>query len=198
MKPPDLPCLLQFLEPSSITPCWKFTSHRSSILSTILMILPSPSHQITSLILGFLIFANFRRPALVYDLHLVQGSFLLSLSSRRQAGSGFNVLYTLPPYPFLIPFPFTTLNLEGLECLVADWVVSAITGCACSWRIQWLKVLDCWFVVHLPRFNFSLRIVEVIMVNGYLLTEIALWRLFPSSDSGKKNDDNSGFFNPFS
>lgn len=33
---------------------------------------------------------------------------------------------------------------------------------------------------------------------GYLLTEIALWRLFPSSDSGKKNDDNSGFFNPFS
>ncbi|KAJ8428539.1 hypothetical protein Cgig2_003787 [Carnegiea gigantea] len=116
-----------------------------------MMILPSPSHQNPSLILG-----------------------AKELPSFFSESSGFRIQCTLytASIPLSHPFPFTTLKLERLDCLGAvDWVC---TRCD------------------------STPACECIGYYSYLLTETALWRLFPSSESGKKNDDNSGFFNPFS
>ncbi|KAJ8431196.1 hypothetical protein Cgig2_008470 [Carnegiea gigantea] len=156
-----------------------------------MMILPSPSHQNPSLILGFLIFANFRRPAIVYDLHLVQGSFLLFLSSRSQVGSGCSVLrihctlYTASitlSHPLLLYYP----KIRGFR-------VPSCCGLGGFCNYPMCSLMKDSMINGFRLLNNSAPVPANYRGNyGYLLTKTALWRLFPSSKSGKKNDDNSG------
>ncbi|KAJ8436278.1 hypothetical protein Cgig2_025707 [Carnegiea gigantea] len=192
MKPPDLPCLLPSISRTIFDyPLLKI--HISQILHPqyhhddfAFSITPETiSHSRVS------DFCQFQKAC--YSVRFTSSARELPSLSFLLESSGFRIQCTLytASIPLSHPLPLYYPQIRGFRmpscCGLGGFRNYPMWPLMKDSMIKGFRLLNC----SAPAVS-QLQPPNCRGYYGYLLTEIALWRLFPSSDSGKKNDDNSG------